>query len=61
MYNSDHVGALQDAGIPLRQTINEVITIAFRLRWLHLPNMRLTWSRLPAILCPRPLRRIRRA
>ena len=23
MYNSDHVGALQDAGIPLRQTINE--------------------------------------
>jgi hypothetical protein len=22
MYNSDHVGALQDAGIPLRQTIN---------------------------------------
>jgi Dolichyl-phosphate-mannose-protein mannosyltransferase len=23
MYNSDHVGALQDAGIPLRQTVNE--------------------------------------
>ena len=23
MYNSDHVGALQDAGIPLRQTLNE--------------------------------------
>lgn len=23
MYNSDHVGALEDAGIPLRQTINE--------------------------------------
>jgi Dolichyl-phosphate-mannose-protein mannosyltransferase len=23
MYNSDHIGALQDAGIPLRQTINE--------------------------------------
>jgi hypothetical protein len=23
MYNSEHVGALQDAGIPLRQTINE--------------------------------------
>jgi hypothetical protein len=23
MYNSDHVGALQYAGIPLRQTINE--------------------------------------
>jgi hypothetical protein len=23
MYNSDHVGALQQAGIPLRQTINE--------------------------------------
>ena len=23
MYNSDHVGALQDAGLPLRQTVNE--------------------------------------
>ena len=23
MYNSDHIGALQDAGIPLRQTVNE--------------------------------------
>ncbi len=23
MYNSDHVGALQDAGLPLRQTLNE--------------------------------------
>ena len=23
MYNSDHVGALEDAGIPLRQTVNE--------------------------------------
>jgi hypothetical protein len=23
MYNSDHVGALQDAGIPLKQTLNE--------------------------------------
>jgi hypothetical protein len=23
MYNSDHVGALQQAGIPLRQTLNE--------------------------------------
>lgn len=23
MYNSDHIGALQDAGIPLRQTLNE--------------------------------------
>lgn len=23
MYNSDHVGALQDAGIPLKQTVNE--------------------------------------
>ena len=23
MYNSDHIGALEDAGIPLRQTINE--------------------------------------
>jgi hypothetical protein len=23
MYNSDHIGAIQDAGIPLRQTVNE--------------------------------------
>jgi hypothetical protein len=23
MYNSDHIGALQDAGIPLKQTLNE--------------------------------------
>jgi hypothetical protein len=30
MYNSDHVGALQDAGIPLRQTINEGDYDSFR-------------------------------
>ena len=23
MYNSDHVGAMQDAGLPLQQTVNE--------------------------------------
>jgi hypothetical protein len=30
MYNSDHVGALQDAGIPLRQTVNEGDSDGFR-------------------------------
>ena len=30
MYNSEHVGALQDAGIPLRQTINEGDYDSFR-------------------------------
>jgi hypothetical protein len=30
MYNSDHVGALQDAGVPLRMTVNEGDSDSFR-------------------------------
>ena len=54
MYNSDHIGALQDAAIPLRQTINEGDRDSFQAALARLSPMRRTSWRSRETLSPPP-------